>query len=491
MSSNRSSNRTLNRQLVVRITLIVTLVTLGVAVVSTVLVWRILSGNLDEQLRYAVHASEDRPHGPGHGPGMMGEEEGLRVGGLPSGSIWLVQSPNGVQASVIWASGSARPPTEQINALLALPVDGNPRTIDLGELGRYRAVAHQTSSTMIAAAAAPLAVTESVIARMIGIEVILIALAAAAAGGISTVVVRNSLRPLNQLATTASQVAALPLESGEVALGVRVPDEQTDEGSEVGRVGVAFNSMLDHVEASLQARHDSETRVRQFVADASHELRNPLAAIRGYAELTRLGRDRLPDDTVFALGRIDAESQRMSRLVEQLLLLARLDNAPEPATTPVDLTEIVLNVAADTRAAGPDHRWLVEAPDEPLVVLGDTGQLHQLAANLLGNARKHTPPGSTVRTSLAARDGWVVLEVADDGPGIAPEAREHIFERFTKADVARAHDAEGSTGLGLAIVEAVAKAHRGRVEVASQQASDQSPGWTRFTVWLPLAANAG
>ena len=217
-------------------------------------------------------------------------------------------------------------------------------------------------------------------------------------------------------------------------------------------------------------------------------MRNPLAAIRGYAELTRRGRDRLPDDTVFALGRIESESQRMSRLVEQMLLLARLDNGPELATTQVDLGETLLNAVSDARAASPRHVWRVEVPDRPMYVQGDPGQLHQVMANLLGNARKHTPEGTTVIASLAEESGWARVTVADNGPGIAAGLLDHIFERFTKADAARAHDEEGSTGLGLAIVAAVAKAHGGRVGATSQQATPDQAGFSRFTVWLPLGA---
>lgn len=489
MSSSRPSRGTLNRQLVVRITLIVTVVAISLAALSTLLVSRILTVNLDQQLLYAVHATDDRPLGPSMGrPGEsnhMGRAE-LRLGGLPSGSISLVVSSTGaVAATVIWDYGSGQAPKDQIETLLGLPRDGRVRTIRIDDLGEYRAVA-VTSEGSLFAVAAPLAMNQKIIERMLRIEFLLIVLAAAAAAGISTIVVRTSLRPLNRLAETASEVAALPLDSGEVSLAVRVPTAQVDQDSEVGRVGAAFNSMLDHVEASLQARHASETRVRQFVADASHELRNPLAAIRGYAELTRRGRDELPPDTVFALGRIESESQRMSRLVEQMLLLARLDNDPGLVRSEVDLGEITSNAVSDARAAGPDHNWQVRVPDQPVVVLADAGQVQQVLTNLLGNARKHTPPGTTVQVSVTTSDGWAQITVADNGPGIAPDLLEHVFERFTKADPARTHDQEGSTGLGLAIVAAVAKAHGGRVEADSRQASGDEPGFSRFAVHLPL-----
>ena len=490
MSSSRRSKRTLSRQLVIRITLIVTVVAVALTALSSFLVSRILTASLDQQLLYAVGATDVSPPAPDTGP--PGEPSTghpkLRPGGLPSGSIsLLVTSAGSVQASVVWDYGSGPAPETQIAALLNVPRDGQIHPMRIDDLGEYWAVAVESNGTLLAAAA-PLTTTHDIIDRMLWIEMVLTLAAAAVAAGVSTVVVRNSLRPLKRLAETATQVAALPLESGEVEIGVRVPDGQVDDESEVGRVGAAFNSMLDHVEASLQARQASETRVRQFVADASHELRNPLAAIRGYAELTRRGRDRLPDDTVFALGRIESESQRMSRLVEQMLLLARLDNGPELATTQVDLGETLLNAVSDARAASPRHVWRVEVPDRPMYVQGDPGQLHQVMANLLGNARKHPPEGTTVIASLAEESGWARVTVADNGPGIAAGLLDHIFERFTKADAARAHDEEGSTGLGLAIVAAVAKAHGGRVGATSQQATPDQAGFSRFTVWLPLGA---
>lgn len=489
MSSSRRSNRTLNRQLVIRITLIVTAVSILLAIGSTVLVGRSLTANLDQQLQYAVGATDVRPHAPGQKNNPRPGDDNLRLGGLPAGSISVIVASSGTvtQASIIYDSGSGRPDPEQIAPLLALQSDGVVRTIYLEGLGAFRAVAHTSGDGSLLAVAAPTAINDALVTQMLWIEFALIVLAAAAAAAVSTVVVRNSLRPLNRLADTATEVAAMPLESGDVAIDVRVPASQTGDGSEVGRVGAAFNSMLDHVESSLQARQISETRVRQFVADASHELRNPLASIRGYAELTRHGRDELPPDTVFALGRIESESQRMSRLVEQMLLLARLDNDPAPVRTEVDLGETALNAVSDARAAGPDHHWRVQVPDEPVNVLGDASQLHQLLANLLGNARKHTPAGTTVNTAVRTDAGWVRIEISDDGPGISPELTGRIFERFTKADAARAHDEEGSTGLGLAIVAAVAKAHGGRVSVDSHQPNgDDDRGYSRFTVLLPL-----
>jgi two-component system OmpR family sensor kinase len=295
-------------------------------------------------------------------------------------------------------------------------------------------------------------------------------------------VVVNSLAPLNRLAATATTVSNLPLESGEVEGIVRVPQRDTDPVSEVGRVGLAFNHMLDNVEGALGARHASEVKLRQFVADASHELRNPLAAIRGYAELTRRERDQVSDTMSHALTRIESESDRMSTLVEDLLLLARLDSGPALDVRATDLTEIVLNATSDARVAGPDHTWTLSLPDEPVYALGDRYRLHQVLANLLANARTHTPAGTTVRTAVTVDDGRAVLTVTDNGPGISPELQSQVFERFTRADSSRVRKQGGSsTGLGLAIVAAVVSAHRGTASVQSE------PGHTVFTVTLPIA----
>jgi two-component system OmpR family sensor kinase len=283
----------------------------------------------------------------------------------------------------------------------------------------------------------------------------------------------------------------LPLATGAVALAERVPEGDTDPGTEVGQVGAALNRMLGHVGDALAARHASETRVRQFVADASHELRTPLAAIRGYAELTRrqpvthatvrYGANDVPEEVARALTRIEAEGRRMTGLVEDMLLLARLDTGPQLEHAAVPLSELVVDAVSDAHAAGPDHKWQLELPDEPVTVQGDRARLQQVLNNLLANARVHTPAGTTVITQLAVADGVAVLTIADNGPGIPEAVRGEIFGRFVRGDSSRSR-AAGSTGLGLAIVAAVVEAHRGRVDVTSY------PGSTTFAVRLPDAA---
>jgi two-component system OmpR family sensor kinase len=317
------------------------------------------------------------------------------------------------------------------------------------------------------------------------------------AGVLGTLWVRFSLRPLRRVALTASQVTALPLESGEVSLPAGVPD--TDPATETGQVGIAFNRMLGHVETALRRRAASESRLRRFAADASHELRTPLAAIRGYAELALRHPGDSPETVTHALDRVLSESTRMSVLVDDLLLLARLDAGRPLSSEPVDMTRLAIDATSDAQVARPGHRWVLELPDDPELVLGDEHRLRQVLGNLLSNAGRHTPDGTTVtvRVSGALPAGEpgsgtqsvshgtlppaprLVISVSDDGPGIPAALLPDLFERFTRADSSRTHATDASsTGLGLAIVDAVVTAHHGAVLVTSR------PGMTRFTIVL-------
>jgi two-component system OmpR family sensor kinase len=323
---------------------------------------------------------------------------------------------------------------------------------------------------------------------------------------LGTAMVQLSLRPLRRVAATATKVTELPLDSGEVTLPAGVPD--SDPRTEVGRVGAAFNRMLFHVERALGRRAASEARLRRFAADASHELRTPLSAIRGYAELALRHPGPVPEDVTHALRRVESESARMTVLVDDLLLLARLDAGRPLEREPVDLSRLAIETTSDAQVARGDHRWRLELPDEPVLVEGDEHRLHQVLANLLSNAGKHTPPGSTVHVALTLGDataspelpagtsGTAVvqrgvappgpraeLSITDDGPGISAELLPELFERFTRGEAGRARDASAagkSTGLGLAIVDAVVAAHGGAIIVTSH------PGMTRFAILLPL-----
>jgi two-component system OmpR family sensor kinase len=353
-------------------------------------------------------------------------------------------------------------------------------------------------------------------------EAVVFAIVVVLIGSIGTGLVRLSLRPLRRVASTATLVTQLPLDTGEVAMPPRVPDG--NPRTEVGQLGAAFNRMLRHVESALARRAASEARLRRFAADASHELRTPLSAICGYAELALRHRGPVPEDVTHALRRVESESARMSVLVDELLLLARLDAGRPLAQEPVDLTRLAIDATSDAQVANPTHRWQLELPDVPLMVRGDEHRLRQVLANLLSNAGKHTPAGSTVTVAVAAtyyspatadrttpgtgagngsgeehpagaphassRSGRVrgssapapipavQLSVTDDGPGISEDLLPDLFERFVRGDSSRSH-AAGSTGLGLAIVEAVITAHQGTVNVTSR------PGRTSFAIVLP------
>jgi two-component system OmpR family sensor kinase len=362
-----------------------------------------------------------------------------------------------------------------------LPVDNRPYTRNLGSLHDYRLVAFQAADGDVVITGLSMRQVDEAGYRLAAIETIVSLGVLALAALLGTLIVRRTLRPLDRVAATARRVAELPLDRGEVALSVRVPDHDTDPRTEVGQVGAALNRMLGHVAKALAARQASETRVRHFVADASHELRTPLAAIRGYAELTRRVGDGVPPDVAHAMRRVESEAARMTTLVEDLLLLARLDAGRPLATDEVDLSRLAIDAVSDAHIAGPGHRWQLDLPEESVTVTGDAARLHQVLANLLANARTHTPAGTVVTTSLRTGPDHAELSVLDNGPGIPPALLPEVFERFARGDSSRSR-AAGSTGLGLAIVAAVTEAHAGRVEVASE------PGRTVFTVRLPVVA---
>jgi two-component system, OmpR family, sensor kinase len=379
-------------------------------------------------------------------------------------------------------------------AVMRVPVRGDV-TIDLTSYGNYRMTATQTDDGRVVSGL-PLSMVTDTLHEVAAAEIAIFLAALVITGVIGTAWVRVSLRPLRRVAATATRVTQLPLSSGEVSLPERVPD--ANPGTEVGQVGAAFNRMLGHVERALARREASESRLRSFAADASHELRTPLAAIRGYAELARRHHGPLPDDIVHALGRVESEAARMSELVDELLLLARLDAGRPLASEPVDMTRLALDATSDARVGAPDHKWQLELPDEPVVVSGDELRLRQVLANLLSNAARHTPAGTVVtvalqqearqqealqqealqQEALRQEQAAAVLSVTDTGPGIPADLQPDIFERFVRGDSGRSRSAGGS-GLGLAIVHAITVAHGGVAEVTSR------PGETRFVIRLP------
>ncbi|MGO9295097.1 MAG: sensor histidine kinase [Streptosporangiaceae bacterium] len=370
--------------------------------------------------------------------------------------------------------------------LSELPANGRPQAVTLTAYGPYQMVATRINDSVYVNGL-PLAPVDNTLRQVAAAEIAVFGAALVLTGILGTAWVRLSLRPLRRVAATAARVTELPLGTGDVALPDRV--EYASSRTEVGQVGAAFNRMLGHVESALGRRAASEARLRRFAADASHELRTPLAAIRGYAELARRDPGPVPEAVAHALSRVESESARMSLLVDELLLLAQLDAGRPLASEPVDLTRLAIDVTSDAQVAAPGHRWLLELPDEPVSVRGDEQRLHQVLANLLSNAAKHTPKGTTVTVALARRDGpsgtggpgTVQVTVTDDGPGIPADLQPALFERFVRGDSSRSR-AAGSTGLGLAIVDAVTAAHHGTVAVASR------PGQTRFTITLPRLA---
>jgi two-component system OmpR family sensor kinase len=455
------------------------LVAMSVVVgVATVLLFNATSvARLDASLRAASSRADDATE-PGF-PSDAGAtvRSFLGVPGQPEGTLGGLAFADGATAAYISEGQVIEAGPAATSALVQVPADGAPHTIRAGALGEYRALAVESQPGVRTILALPLAEVSAQTTQLA------ITVGLVAAGGVlfavgaGSLLVRRSLDPLERVTATAQSVSEMPLERGDVDLDERVPVD--DARTEVGRLGTAFNNMLGHVASALSAREESERKVRRFVADASHELRTPLASIRGYAELTRLHGGSLPEDIVHAIGRIESESLRMTELVEDLLLLARLDDGRELVAGEVELGPIVADAVADAQVAGPDHEWAVELPDEPVVVHGDEARLRQVLGNLLTNARMHTPEGTSVVATLRADASSATITVADDGPGIEPELRTTLFERFARGDSSRSRRA-GSTGLGLAIVRAVVEAHHGTVSV------DSIPGRTTFTVKLPL-----
>ncbi|WP_348786611.1 HAMP domain-containing sensor histidine kinase [Leifsonia sp. NPDC080035] len=465
-----------------------------IGTVSVLALQNYLMTRLDQQLTSALvrgqHTADNlfgtSPTGP----------DGIRIvaaPGQPTGTFGTIRSGDSFLFPVILTDRQSDSTNNQpaaprdvgvlpAEALRALPADGNARTITLGNLGDYRVAAYPLQNGDSVIIGLPLSDVQATVGQLTLVIVLVTLAGLVFAFLIANVVVRLAMRPLERVAGTAEQVANMPLDRGDVALSVRVPEEDTDPHTEVGTVGAALNRMLGHVASALTARQASEQKVRQFVADASHELRTPLASIRGYAELTRRSPHELPNDVTRSLGRIESEATRMTSLVEDLLLLARLDEGRELDHDPVDLSLLLIDAVSDAHAAGPGHTWRIQLPEEPVEVPGDAPRLHQVMMNLLANARVHTPDGTTVTAALAvdADAGQAVITVADDGPGIPEGLESTLFERFARGDSSR-NRATGSTGLGLAIVQAVVEAHRGTVEVRSVA------GDTVFTVRLPLA----
>ncbi|RAG84366.1 two-component sensor histidine kinase [Streptacidiphilus pinicola] len=461
-------------RLVVTMTVLFAAVLGAVGVASTALLRENLMANLDSKVQDTIV----RANAP------MGQDHFMIAPGFDQDAVGAVFDQNGAAQQSGRSNFDTRTlTTAQIAALAAVPDDGYFHDITVPNLGTYRALAQHSPGSQAGGrvvVALSMARISSTVQNLVATEAVLGVAGVILVGFVGFGLIRVSLRPLDRVAATAARISLLPLHEGEVGRLSRVPAQDTDTRTESGLVGASLNRMIDHVSAALEARHASETRVRQFVADASHELRTPLASIKGYAELTRRSRESVPPDTAYALGRVESEATRMTALVEDLLLLARLDAGRPLERAPLDLAPLVVDAVRDAHAAVPDHKWEVRLPEDAAEVLGDEHRLHQVLVNLLANAGKHTPAGTTVTASLTREGDCAVVAIADDGPGIPQELLPTVFERFARGDGSRSRKA-GSTGLGLAIVAAVVSSHGGQVWVTSE------PGETVFTVRLPLA----
>lgn len=481
---------TLRRRLVVAVVALLLGTAAALAVSSLVALRASLVDQVDAQLLAASERSEREPGDgpPGEAPEVEEETPGppfLEAAGQRTGTVGMLVRDGVVALAGYLDQDALVQPLDagQRSALLEGAAGSEPQTVVLEGIGSVRVRAVQLEPGTVLVTGLSLADAEATLGRAAVTGAVIAAAAGVVAALVAAVLVRRALRPLDRVAATASRVTELPLDRGEVAIAERVDPADTDPRTEVGQVGAALNGLLGHVESALAARYDSETQVRQFVADASHELRTPVASIRGYAELVRRSPEEVPESTRRAVQRVESEAIRMGDLVDDLLLLARLDAGRPLAREAVDLAGLAVDAVTDAHAAGPRHEWRLDVPEEGAVVVGDSQRLHQVLANLLANARVHTPPGTRVDVRVRSVPDGVRVEVHDDGPGVPEALLPVLFQRFSRGDEARSR-AGGSTGLGLAIADAVVRAHGGRIEVTSR------PGATTFAVWLPAGGPA-
>ena len=451
---------------------LVVLVTLALGVAGALVVGFTranLVADLDDELRGV------RLGGPGGGLGQLNDPTGRRF-------AFVVIAPDGSTESFASGPDDAPDPLPDVSGVTIDDARAaRNRIVDLPAVsggGGYRARLLFDPLENVGVLAAPLRIVDAPIGSLIRNLAIVGILVLAAIVAVAAVLLRRGLRPLERIAATADAIA-------EGDLSRRA--ELSHDPSEVGRLATAFDAMLDRIQAAfadqqaaLDAKARSEDRLRRFVADASHELRTPLTALRGYADLYRAG--GLSDDASMeqAMRRIGTESKRMGALVEDLLLLARLDQGRPIRHDRVDLSALATDAVADAQAIEPDRP--LSADVRPgLVVTGDEDRLRQVVGNLFANVRVHTPPRSPVEVRLGAVDGQAVLDVIDHGPGIPPEHAERVFDRFYRADPGRSRD-RGGSGLGLSIAASVLEAHGGSVSHRSTPG-----GGATFTVTMPIA----
>ncbi len=470
---------TLQTRLMAAVIGFVSLILIIVAVITSATLGTSLEGRLQDQLNRIASQTTV----------LVKQAQLLTVAGQPltaqnvlagqhyPGLLLAIASEGGASGALVTSEGTTVLTDSQFEALTEAVTESRDTSVTLDGLGSFSVTVREYGGVGIVTGL-PRDEVQGTMAQLLTVITL------ATLGGLillaltTAITIRVSLRPLRAVAGTATRVANQPLDRGEVSITERVPASEADPRTETGMVGAALNTLLDHVNDSLAARQKNEERMRRFVADASHELRTPLASIRGYSELSLRDRE-LPETAQTALERIQAQSLRMTRLVEDLLLLARLDEGQELVHGTVDLTRLALEGLTDARPTAPSHHWTIDVPEEPVVMLGDAGRLHQVVANLLANARTHTPDGTTITLSVAKEADEAVIRVHDDGPGIDPQVRDELFARFARGDSSRARQT-GGTGLGLAIAKAIVEGHHGTITVDSQ------PGSTTFTVRFPL-----
>lgn len=465
----------LRRQLVFGGIGLVTVASVLIALVSSFVVGRLLLDELDEQLRQAVdRVAQVVDPGATAGPSRHLDRPGFQVGTLIAvvegdavsgafidrdGDLLNVDS-----ASLRGFTGTSFPPDTPVSLRV------------FGGEGEYRAMLVQVIDDAMVIVALPLADIRQTIGRLNVLIVSITVVVIVFAGALGAYGARMALRPLDRMRSTAQQVTKQRLDRGQVTVGFRVPRDLANPSTEVGQLGDALNQMLDHVDEAFRTRYKTESKMRRFVQDASHELRTPLASIRGYSEFAIRFADTMPEDVGQAIDRIESESVRMTRLVDDLLTLARLDDGDKLIIRPIELVPLVEKAVADATVRGIDHDYTIDIPDEEIVVDADSEALFQVLTNLMQNARVHTPRGTHVAVRVRGDHQMAIIEVEDNGPGVEPEVLPAIFERFRKRQGARK---PGSTGLGLSIADTIVRAHHGSLTV------DSEPGRTVFQVAIP------
>jgi two-component system OmpR family sensor kinase len=462
---------------------VISLVAVGLLVsdVATyALLNRSLVGRIDDQLQKASTVSTARsviianclPRG---GPGSAGS-----AGDFPAGTVTeLLGTDGSVITGCVVGSGTTVPTAGPVlPKTLASAGEGHPvqpYTVEgTGSVSQYRMTdwTEGTFGGQFVVFAIPLTPVQSTLSQLLLLETIIGLGVLGATVLLALVIIRFALRPLQRMGGVAADIAA-----GDLTRRVDPATPRT----EIGRLGLALNGMLSQIEAAFAERTESNNRLRRFIADASHELRTPLTSIRGYSEMLRRGAGESPTDAELARRRIEEESVRMSTLVDDMLLIARLDQGRPLERKPVDLQSIAADTAADARAVAPQREITMTAPG-PVVVEGDDLRLRQVMGNLVRNALVHTPQASAIEISVSTVDSVGRMAVTDHGPGLRPEEMERIFEPFFRADPSRSRDS-GGAGLGLSIVNAVVTAHGGQVRV-----KETAGGGATFEVELPLAS---